>query len=161
VTQLAQNEYADAVTKLTNQVDEVRSQPSASEDKKTAAEDIIDAVHLKHSAVLDQLKQQGNNTNDDNQNIDKAKDESEKLHASGKPARTAGPSDQPERTRTPQPTKTATPARSPESTRTGRPTQTPEPTRTPQPTRTAGPTGNGDGSGDQHPLPTPTPPVRR
>ena len=125
-TPVAQHQYAEAIAHLTKQVDAVRAQPSVSEDKKNAAEDIIDAVHLKHSAVLEQLgQQQGQNDDKDKQDIENAKDESEKLHASDRPARTAEPSSQPEGTRTPQPTRTASPSRSPEATRTARPTETP------------------------------------
>ena len=125
-TSVAQRQYAEAIAELTKQVDAVRAQPSVSENKKNAAEDIIDAVHLKHSAVLEQLGQrQGQNDDKDKQDIENAKDESEKLHASDRPARTAEPSGQPEGARTPQPTRTASPSRSPEETRTARPTETP------------------------------------
>lgn len=120
-TPIAQAEYAQAVATLTKQVDAVRAEPTASEDKRTAAEDIVDAAHLKHSAVLEQLDQQVTSSDDEQRDIDRAKDESEKLHASGRPARTAEPTDQPERTRTPQPTKTATPGRTPEPTRSAQP----------------------------------------
>ncbi len=148
-TPVAQEQYAEAIAHLTQQVDAVRAQPSVSEDKKNAAEDIVDAVHLKHSAVLEQLGQQrGSSDKNDKQDIEKAKDESEKLHASDRPARTAEPSGQPERTRTPQPTKTASPSRSPEATRTGQPSRTPEPTRT------------GSGQEGERTI-TPAPPVRR
>ena len=125
-TSTAQRQYAEAIAELKKQVDAVRAQPSVSEDKKNAAEDIIDAVHLKHSAVLEQLGQQQGQTDDkDKQDIENAKDESDKLHASDRPARTAEPSSQPEGARTPQPTRTASPSRSPEATRTARPTDTP------------------------------------
>ena len=125
-TSTAQRQYAEAIAELKKQVDAVRAQPSVSEDKKNAAEDIIDAVHLKHSAVLEQLgQQQGQNDQTDKQDIENAKDESDKLHASDRPARTAEPSSQPEGARTPQPTRTVSPSRSPEATRTARPTETP------------------------------------
>ena len=107
-TPVAQEQYAEAIAHLTQQVDAVRAQPSVSEDKKNAAEDIVDAVHLKHSAVLEQLGQQrGSSDKNDKQDIEKAKDESEKPHASDRPARTAEPSGQPGTRVAPQPTKTA------------------------------------------------------
>ena len=149
-TSVAQRQYAEAIAELTKQVDAVRAQPSASADKKNAAEDIIDAVHLNHSAVLEQLAQQG--TGDEQRDIEQAKDESEKLHASGRPARTAEPSDQPEPTRTPQPTKTVGPSHTPD------PPDGPEATRTPQPSRS--PEVTGDGHEGQRTI-TPAPPVRR
>lgn len=125
-TPVAQQQYAEAIAHLTKQVDAVRAQPSVSEDKKNAAEDIVDAVHLTHSAVLEQLgQQQGQNDDKDKQDIENAKDESEKLHASDRPARTAEPSSQPEGARTPQPTRTASPSRTPEGIRTERPTEAP------------------------------------
>lgn len=117
-TPIARREYAEAVTKLTQHVDELRARPGTSEDKKNAAEDIVDAVHLKHSAVLkDLVVEQGNSDDQDKQDIEAAKDESEKLHASDRPARTGEPVIDPERTRTPQPTRTVNPNRTPEPTR--------------------------------------------
>ena len=125
-TPVAQQLYAEAIAALRKQVDAVRAQPSVSEDKRNAAEDIIDAVHLKHSAVLTELRQQQDQTDEtDKQDIENAKDESEKLHASDRPARTAEPSGQPEGARTPQPTRTVSPSRTPEATRTVRPTEPP------------------------------------
>ncbi len=124
-TSVAQRQYAEAIAELTKQVDAVRSQPRVSEDKKNAAEDIIDAVHLRHSAVLEQLGHQGQNDETDRQDIENAKDESDKLHVSDRPARTAEPSSQPEGARTPPPTRATSPSRSPEATRTARPTETP------------------------------------
>src|SRR5258708_4761312 len=113
---LAQTEYASAVKKLTTAVDAVRSQPNVSEDKKTAAEDVVDAAHRKHVEVLAELKKKvGSSTeNADVENeIDNATDESEKLHASDRPARSPQPSSRPDRSRSPQPTRTAPPSRTP------------------------------------------------
>ncbi|MEP7004212.1 MAG: DUF5667 domain-containing protein [Chloroflexota bacterium] len=121
-TPIARAEYAHAIAALTKLVDAVRAEPTASEDKRTAAEDVVDAAHLKHRAVLEQLAERVKNGDDDEQrDIDEAKGESEKLHASDKPARSAEPTDTSERTRTPQPTKTATPNRTPEPTRSAQP----------------------------------------
>ena len=125
-TSAAQRQYAEAIAELKKQVDAVRAQPSVSEDKRNAAEDIIDAVHLNHSAVLEHLgQQQGQADDKDKQDIENAIDESDKLHASDRPVRTAEPSGQPEGARTPQPTRTASPSRTPEATRTVRATETP------------------------------------
>ena len=143
-TPIAQQQYAEAIAQLTKQVDAVRGQPSVSEDRKNAAEDIVDAVHLKHSAALEQLaRQQGNRGDADTQDIERAKDESEKLHASDRPARTAEPSGEPERPTPPKPAKATSPSRTPEATGTGRPTESPEPSRAPDPFRSPEPTAEG------------------
>ena len=140
----AEDAYATAVKKLTVAVEAVRGQPNVSEDRKTAAEDVVDVVHQKHEAVLDDLK----NKVDPSQrlNVERAKQETDKLHPSGRPARTAEPTNAPEGTRSPQPTKTVPPSRTAEQQNGGeQPTHTPaprvaEPTRslTPSPTRTPG-----------------------
>jgi hypothetical protein len=154
---VAQREYASAVAQLTQKVDDLRSQKGVSDDRKNAAEDLVDDVHLKHSAVLRELKNQG--SVDDQEDIDRAKDESDKLHASDRPARTADPSTQPERARTPQPTRTVT-ARTPEPARTAEPTdQQAERTETPQPRPE--PTATGGGRQLRTPTPSPTPTIRR
>ena len=124
----AQEAYATAVQKLTVAVEVIRARPNVSDDMKTAAEDVVDGAHQRHAAVLTELKNKS--SNEEQPEVDRATQESDKLHASGRPPRTAEPSDKPEPSRTPQPTKTASPSRTPEPTRTGRPTETPEPTRT-------------------------------
>jgi hypothetical protein len=153
---VAQREYASAVAQLTRKVDDLRSQKGVSDDRKNAAEDLVDDVHLKHSAVLQELKNQG--SADDQGDIDQAKDESDKLHASDRPARTADPSTQPERARTQQPTRTVT-ARTPEPARTAEPTDQSERTETPQPRPE--PTATGGGRQLRTPTPSPTPTIRR
>jgi len=50
----ATTEYADAVTKFTNAVDELRD--ADSEDKRNAAQAVADAAREKHLAVLDAIK---------------------------------------------------------------------------------------------------------
>lgn len=152
-TPLAQQAYADAVATLTQKVDALRAAPNVSQDKKNAAEDIVDAVHLQHIAVLDQLRR----TSDDQKDVQRATDASDKLHASDRPARTAEPSDTPEPSG--QPDETHTP-------RTGDPTRSPEHTRTPQPSRTPEPadspeTRTGDGDHEQRvATPAPTASIR-
>jgi hypothetical protein len=133
----AEEAYAKAVKTLTVAVEAVRTQPNVSEDNKNAAEDVVDAAHQKHEAVLEDLK----NTVSPSQQveIERAKDESDKLLPSGRPARSAGPSNAPERTRTSQPTRTPPPPRTPEPAepkhgddQPGQPTRTPEPAGAPE-----------------------------
>jgi hypothetical protein len=140
----AEDAYAKSVKALTVAVEAVRAQPNVTDDKKNAAEDVVDAAHQKHEAVLDELKnkvgpsQQGE--------FDRAREESDKLHPSGRPARTPGPSNAPERTRSPQPARTATPSPAPEGKNDDdeQPTQSPKQLRTPEPSRT--PTTHGERS---------------
>lgn len=162
-TPLAQEAYADAIATLTQRVDALRAAPSVSQEQKNAAEDIVDAVHLQHSAVLEQLRRRS----DDQRDVQRAKEASDQLHASDRPARTAEPSDtpepsgQPDGNDTPRPTRTAGPARSPEHTRTAQPTRTPEPSETPEPTSSPE-TRTGDGDHEQRiATPTPTASIRR
>ena len=128
---VATREYAAAVARFTAAVDALRGKPDSSTDKRIAAEDVVDAAHLKHEAVLDELERSAPDSAQ--QGLERARQEADKLHASGRPTRTPEPSEQPDETHTPQPTKT--PSRTPEPARTGRPTETPEPTRTAQPSR--------------------------
>lgn len=128
---VATQQYAGAVARLTSAIDALRGRPDTSADKRALAEDVVDAAHLKHEAVLDELRKSAPESAQDG--LERARQEADKLHASGKPARTPEPSDQPEETRSPQPTKTTTPGRTPEPIRTGRPTETPERSRTAQP----------------------------
>jgi hypothetical protein len=167
---IAQAEYAEAIAHLTKQANEVRSQANVSDDKKNAAEDIVDAVHLKHTAVLEQLGQQG--SDEDKQDVEQAKDESSKLHASGKPARTAEPSDKPEHTQTSQPTRSGA-SHKPEVSGSPQPTgngngdsggdqgdkNESEQTQSPHPSKTPGPTKTGDTKADR--TSTPSPSIRR
>jgi hypothetical protein len=126
----AEDAYATSVQTLTVAVETVRSQPNVSADKKTAAEDVVDAAHQKHEQVLQDLK---NSVSPAEQpEVDRAKQESDKLHPSGRPARTVGPSNAPEPTRSPEPTRTAPPSRSPQPTRAAEATRTPAATHTPE-----------------------------
>ena len=125
---VATEQYAAAVARFTAAVDALRGRPDSSADKRSLARDVVDAAHLKHQAVLDALERTAPESAHDG--LDRARHEADKLHASGSPARTAEPSDDPEQTRTPQPTKTTNPGRTPEPARTGRPTETPDRTRT-------------------------------
>ena len=114
--------YATAVRALTVAVDRVRSQPNVSEDKKTAAGDVVDAAYQKHEQVLGDLEELVSPSQ--RSDVDRAKQESDKLHPSDRPARTPEPTDRPDRTRSPQPTRTAPPSRSPEPTGTASPEST-------------------------------------
>jgi hypothetical protein len=117
----AEEAYATAVKALTAAVDAVRSQPNVTDEKKSAAEDVVDNAHEKHEAVLDDLQRKLSPA--EPPEIERAKQETDKLHASGG-------------TRTLQPARTTTPSRTSddhqqESTATPR-TRTPEPTRSPR-----------------------------
>ena len=126
-TSAAEDGYAKAVKTLTAAVEAVRTEPNVSEDKRTAAEDVVDAAHQKHELVLDDLNARF--TGADQPEIERARQESDKLHPSGRPARTPEPTVQSDRGRTPA---TASPARTPEQ-RIVAPTRTPfpSPSRTP------------------------------
>jgi hypothetical protein len=108
--------YAAAVARFTAAVDELRGKPDTSVDKRTEAEDVVDAARAKHQAVLDELEKTA--PADEQPGLERARDEADKLR----------PSDKPDRTRTPQPTRTQ-PARASEAPRGGEPTRTPTPTR--------------------------------
>jgi hypothetical protein len=114
---VAEVEYASAVKTLTAAVDAIRSQPNVSEDKKNAAEDVVEAAHQKHSEVIDQLKQTVDPSRrpETDDEIDRAKDESNKLHPSDRPAKRPGTSERPDGTRSPQPAKTAPSTRTPDT----------------------------------------------
>jgi hypothetical protein len=122
------------VNTLTVAVEAVRAQPNVSDDKRTAAEDVVDAAHEKHEAVLDELENSISPSQQDE--VDRAREESDKLHPSGRPARTPDPSNGSAPTRTPQPTRTSNggqPNRTPEASRA--PGSNPsERTLTPEPT---------------------------
>src|SRR5260221_8197515 len=47
---VATEQYAAAVARFTAAVDALRGKPDSSADKRTAAEDVADAAHLKHQA---------------------------------------------------------------------------------------------------------------
>ena len=126
----ATDEYAVAVARFITTVDALRGKPGASADKKTAAEDVVDAAHAKHQAVLNELEKTA--PADEQQGLERAKHEAEKLHPSDRPARTPEPSDESDRTRSPEPTRTAAPTRASEQPRDGEPTRT---TPRPSPTR--------------------------
>ena len=119
----ATDAYAAAVERFTSAVDALRGKPGTSADKQSAAEDVVDAAHDKHEAVLDELEKTAPASAQDG--LERAKHEADKLHASDRPARTNEPTDQPDNTRSPQPARTATPTRAAEPTRTAPATRTP------------------------------------
>jgi hypothetical protein len=139
----AEEAYATAVKTLTVAVDAVRSQPNVSEDHKAAALDVVDNAHEKHEAVLDDLRMQS--SPDEQPEIERAKQESDKLHAAGKPVRTIGPVNAPERSRSPLPARTASPSRTPERDdhQQEGSTRPPQQVRTPEPSRSPGSRGEG------------------
>lgn len=100
----ATTSYAAAVARFTAAVDALRGAPGTSEDKRTLAEDVVDAAHEKHEAVIEALEETAPAAAHDG--LERAKQEADKLHPSDRPARTPEPG-QPDRTRTPQPTRTA------------------------------------------------------
>lgn len=129
----ATDEYAAAVARFTAAVDALRGKPDASADKRTAAEDVVDAAHQKHEAILDLLQKSAPEASKDD--VRRAKQEADKLHPSDRPARTPEPSDDPEQTRSPQPARTVSPARTPEPARASEIPRAEETTRTtPRPT---------------------------
>jgi len=138
-TSAAEDGYAKAVNTLTTAVEAVRTEPNASDDKKTAAEDVVDAAHQKHELVLDDLSTKVSEAAQPE--IERARLESDKLHPSGRPARTPAI----ESTRTPEPTRATAPSRSPDQ-RIGAPTRSPSPS----PSRTP------STQGDHSPTPEPT-----
>jgi hypothetical protein len=141
-TSAAEDGYAKAVNTLTAAVDAVRTEPNVTDDKKTAAEDVVDAAHQKHELVLDDLSAKVSGA--EQPEIERARLESNKLHAAGLPVRTPTPTARPDRSRTPA---SASPSRTPEQ-RIVAPTRTPSasPSRTP-------------GTQSEHPD-TPEPTVR-
>ncbi|MDQ6858340.1 MAG: DUF5667 domain-containing protein [Chloroflexota bacterium] len=115
--------YAAAIARFTAAVDALRGKPGASIDTQTAAEDVVDAAHDKHEAVLDELQKTAPAEAQDG--LDRARKEADKLHPSDKPARPREGDD--DRTRTPQPARTVSPARASETPRGGEPTRTATP----------------------------------
>jgi hypothetical protein len=104
---LANDEYARAVARFTAAVDALRAKPDSSADKRSAAQDVVDAAHLKHEAILDELLKSAPAEAQDG--LERAKGEADKLHASDRPARTPEPEDGTDPTRSPQPTRTLSP----------------------------------------------------
>lgn len=152
-TPLAQQAYAAAIETLTTQVDAVRAAPGTSPDKQAAVADLVDAVHLRHTAVLEQLRRATN----DAQDVDRATDESDKLHVSDRPARTPDAPDrsgQPERTAPVDPSDEPDPSRTPQPTRSTRPDRTAEPSRQPQPSRSPETRSGGEDQDDHTASPT-------
>jgi hypothetical protein len=125
----ATDEYAAAVARFTAAVDALRGKPGASIDTQTAAEDVVDAAHDKHEAVLDELQKTAPAAAQDG--LDRARKEADKLHPSDRPARLRDGEDQKDgegdRSATPQPARTVTPSRATEAPRGGEPTRTPTP----------------------------------
>jgi hypothetical protein len=123
----ATDAYAAAVQRFTEALDALRGKPGTSADKQTAADDVVDAAHLKQEAVLDELEKTAPESAQ--QGLERARKEADKLHASGRPARTLEPKDTPEPNETPEPArapKTATPTSAAEPTRGSSPTRTPD-----------------------------------
>jgi len=94
----ATDAYAAAVAQFTAAVDALRGKPDTSADKRIEAEDVVDAAHAKHEAVLDELEKSAPATAQDG--LDRAIQEADKLHPSDRPA--SGP----DHVRTPQPART-------------------------------------------------------
>jgi len=115
-------EYAAAVARFTAAVDELRGKPDTSADKRTEAEDVVDAARAKHEAVLDELEKTA--PADAQPGLERAREEADKLRPGGAPDRPKSP--QPTRT---LPARTAEPTRATEQPRGGEPTRTPTPTR--------------------------------
>ncbi len=113
----ATDEYAAAVARFTAAVDALRGKPGASIDTQIAAEDVVDAAHEKHEAVLDELQKTAPAEAQDG--LDRARREADKLHPSDRPARPRDGQERPDadgdrggtpaRTVTPARTTTATP----------------------------------------------------
>jgi hypothetical protein len=107
----ASDEYAAAVARFTAAVDALRGKPDASEDKRTLAQDVVDAAHAKHEALLDELAKTA--PAEAQEGLDRAKLEADKLHPSDRPAGPLDPANGTDPARTPQPTRTAPPHPSP------------------------------------------------
>jgi Domain of unknown function (DUF5667) len=108
----ATDAYAAAIQRFTAALDALQGKPGTSADKQTAADDVVDAAHLRHEAVLDELEKTAPESAQ--QGLERAREEADKLHASGRPARTPEPSDTAEPTRaarTPTPTRAVEPSR--------------------------------------------------
>jgi hypothetical protein len=123
----ATDAYAAAVQRFTQALDALQGKPGTSADTETAADDVVDAAHAKHEAVLDELQKTAPESAQSG--LERAREEADKLHPSGRPARTLEPKDTPEPRETSEPTRDA---------RTPAPTRAAEPTRTASPTRTPG-----------------------
>jgi hypothetical protein len=100
----ATDEYAAAVARFTAAVDALRGNPGTSVDKRTAVEDVVDAAHDKHEAVLDELEKTA--PAEAQGGLDRARTEADKLHASDRPAKPSEKQD-PERN---TPVRSATPS---------------------------------------------------
>ena len=108
----ATDAYAAAIQRFTDALDALQGKPGTSADKQTAADDVVDAAHLRHEAVLDELEKTAPESAQ--QGLERAREEADKLHASGRPARTPEPNDTAEPTRaarTPTPTRAVEPSR--------------------------------------------------
>jgi len=113
----ATDAYAAAVQRFTDALDALQSQPGTSADKQTAADEVVDAAHAKHEAVLDELQKTAPESAQ--QGLERAKQEADKLHTSGRPTNdTPEPASPATRTESPahptdqprgEPTRTATP----------------------------------------------------
>lgn len=119
----ATDAYAAAVQRFTDALDALQGAPGTSADKQTAADDVVDAAHAKHEAVLDELEKTAPESAQ--QGLERAREEADKLHPSGRPARTLEPKDAPE------PSDTAEPSRA---------ARTPTPSRAAEPSRASTPT---------------------
>jgi uncharacterized protein DUF5667 len=129
----ATDEYAAAVARFTAAVDALRGKPDASTDKRIEAEDVVDAAHEKHEAVLDDLEKSA--PDGSKGDVERAKREADKLHPSDRPARTPEPSDDPDQDQSPQPARTVEPVRTTEPARASETPRAGDTTRTtPRPT---------------------------
>ena len=135
----ATDAYAAAVHRFTDALDALTGKPGTSADKQTAADDVVDAAHAKHEAVLDELEKTAPESAQ--QGLERARQEADKLHPSGRPARPLEPTDTPEPNDTAEPTRAA---------------RTPTPTRAAEPTRGSSPTGTPDNAGERSLPPGPT-----
>jgi Domain of unknown function (DUF5667) len=119
----ATDAYAAAIQRFTAALDALQGAPGTSADKQAAADDVVDAAHAKHEAVLDELEKTAPESAQ--QGLERAREEADKLHPAGRPARTLEPKDTPEPSDTAEPTRAA---------------RTPTPSRAAEPSRGSVPT---------------------
>jgi hypothetical protein len=135
----ATDAYAAAVRRFTDALDALQGKPGTSADTQTEADDVVDAAHAKHEAVLDELEKTAPEAAQ--QGLERAREEADKLHPSGRPARTLEPKDSPEPNDTAEPTRAA---------------RTPTPTRAAEPSRASSPTGTPGNAQERSLPPAPT-----
>ena len=118
---IATDADAAAIQRFTEALAALQRTPGTSADKQTAADDVVDAAHAKHEAVLDELEKTAPASAQ--QGLERAREEADKLHPFGRPARTSEPSDTPQASDTPEPTRAP---RTPEPARTSSPSRLPD-----------------------------------